>query len=230
LRYVPSETIGFDHVPDEVATQLRRENVIAGAEVAAWAEPPATKRRPDGSAYQVVAAWWADCTRLVVFAARRDLEAVGKGKFRPTGGWVPQGTAYWFPPGVAAVTYSSGPEPGGSGTGSGGTSATVEDPLDVLPEYLRSPLRGGGAGAFLQTRRNWARETVVAQRLDAGRVRVLRAQREAASERSLSRGTWTITSIDAPVTGARRIGPGPATQAVVPARQQPPSEAPRTGW
>jgi hypothetical protein len=231
LRYSPAEVIGFAHVPDEIARQLRRENIITGPEVAAWAEPPVTRRRAGGSVYQVVSAWWADSTRLAVFDIVRDLEEAGKGKFRPAGAWVPRGTLYQFPANVSAVTYSSAPEEGDGKNSGASTTAVAEDPLDVLPEYLRSPLRGGTAGACLETRRGWARETVVAHSADAGRVRVLRAQREARSERSLSQGTWTITSLDTPVSGSRRIGAAPVSPAIaVRGQQAPPIEAPRTYW
>jgi hypothetical protein len=129
------------------------------------------------------------------------------------------------------MTYSSSPELAGRGEESGGTSVIAEDPLDVLPEYLQAPLRGGAAGAFLETARKWARETVVAHRLDAGRVRVLRAERQAESQRSLSRSPWVITNLDAPVTSSRRIAAAPASQSVVARRPQPPpAESPRTYW
>src|SRR5690242_17371850 len=88
LQYSPAELIGFAHVPDELAGQLRREDVITGSEIAAWAEEPVTKRRANGSAYQIVSAWWADSTRLVVFDGVRDLEEASKGRFRPAGAWV----------------------------------------------------------------------------------------------------------------------------------------------
>lgn len=231
LRYTPAAIIGFDHVPDEVARQLRRENIITGPEIAAWAEPPVTRRKAGGSVYQIVSAWWADNTRLAVFDVVRDLEETGKGKFRSAGAWVPRGTVYQFPPNVSAVTYSSTPEESGPGKSSASTTAVTEDPLDVLPEYLRSALRGGTAGALLETRRGWARETVVAQNADAGRVHVVRAQREAKSERSLPRGTWTITSLDTPVANSRRIGAAPDSPAIVARRPQaPPIEPPRTYW
>jgi hypothetical protein len=231
LSYIPSEIIGFDHVPEHVAMQLRRENIIAGAGVASWADRPVTKRRTDRSTYQVIAAWWADCTRLVILEVRRDLEEIGNGKFRPTGAWVPGGTVYQFPPGISAVSYSSTPEPGGSGKDSDGATVIAESPVDVLPEYLQPALRGGMAGAVLHTRRKWARETVVAQRLNAGRVLVLRAEREAKSQQSLVRATWAVTSIDSPVAGSWRIGPARDSSPAIGMRHQAPAiEAPRTYW
>jgi hypothetical protein len=231
LSYSPAEIIGFDHVPEQVVRQLRGENTIAGAGIAAWAEPPVAKRRADGSAYQVITAWWADSTRLVVLEVVRELADAGRGRLRPTGAWVPRGTVYQFPAGVSAVTYSSAPEPGGSGTDGDEAAAIAESPLDVLPEYLQSPLRGGSSGAFLHTRPKWARETVVGQRLDAGRARVIRAEREAKSQKFLSRSTWAITSIEAPVVGSQRIGPAPnPSRAVARELQTPSIEAPRTYW
>jgi hypothetical protein len=231
LRYSPAEIIGFDHVPGQVVGRLRHENVIAGAAIAAWAEPPVAKRRTDGSAYQFITAWWANNTKLVVFEVVRDLEDASPGRLRPAGAWVPRGMVYQFPAGISAVTYSSPTEPGSSGTDSGGAPEIAESPLDVLPEYLQSQLRGGAAGAFLQTRTKWARETVVAQRIDAGRVRIIRAEREAKSQQSLSSSTWAITSIDAPVAGSRRIGPPPnPSSAVVRKRQTTSIDTPRTYW
>ncbi len=233
LRYTPSDLVGFDYVPAEVVKQLHRENIIAGSEIAAWAEPPVTKRRADGCFYQIVSAWWADETRLVVFDVMRDLEQMGKGQFRPVGAWAPQGTVYQFPSGVSAVTYSSTPEEGVSAKdNNSGASAIAKDPLDVLPEYLQSPMRGGTAGACLQTGRKWVRETVVAQKVGAGRAHVLRAQRDASSKQSLSQSTWTITSIDVPVHGSRQLGVAQRRSASLEARRQqaPSIEAPRTCW
>jgi hypothetical protein len=233
LRYSPAEQIGFDHVPAEVVGQLRRENVIAGPEIAAWAEPAVTKRRRDGSAYQVVSAWWADSSRLVAFDVVRDLEDIGKGQFRPAGSWVPRGTVYQFPATVSAVTYSSAPAKDALSSRKSETAATAtaEHPIDVLPADVQSSLRGGMAGAFLQTKRNWARETVVAHRISAGRIHVLRAHREGRSERSLSLGTWSITSLDTPVASSRRIGGTPDSPSVdVGQRQTPSIEPRRTYW
>ena len=233
LRYSPTDLVGFDHVPAEVVNQLHRENTIAGSEIAAWAEPPVTKRRADGSFYQVVSAWWADETRLVVFDVMRDLEQMGKGQFRPAGAWAPQGTVYQFPSGVSAVTYSSTPEEAVSAKhGKGGANEIAKDPLDVLPEYLQSPVRGGTAGACLQTGHKWVRETIVAQKVGGGRAHVLRAQRDASSKRSLPQSTWTITSIDVPVHGSRQLGSPQRRSASVEARRQqaPSIEAPRTYW
>lgn len=137
---------------------------------------------------------------------------------------------YQFLVGVSAVTYSSNPEPGGSDKGSGEATA-AESPLDVLPEYLQPALRGGVAGARIEWRRKWARETVVAQRVDAGRVSVLRAEREGKSQQSLVSSTWTITSLEAPVARSWRIGHAPDSPSAVASTQQaPPIEAPRTYW
>jgi hypothetical protein len=218
IEYIPSELVGFEYVPEQVARQLRGDNVIAAAEIAAWAEPPVAKRRKDGSVYQVVAnAWWADNTRLVVFEVVRDLEDLCGTNFRPTGAWVPRGTAYQLPAGISAITYSCTPESGGSQKDGAGAATAAEHPLDVLPQYLQPPLRGGMAGARIEWGRKWARETVVAQRVDAGRVRVLRAEREGKSQQSLLRSTWTITSLEAAVAGSWRIGPAPRSTSSVPA-------------
>lgn len=231
LEYILSELVGFDYIPEQVVRQLRRDNVIAGAGIAAWAEPPVARRRADGSVYQVVTAWWADSTRLVVFEVVRDLEDVGSGKFRPSEPWVPRGTVYQLPPGISAVTYSSTPEADDLRQDSGGVAAIAASALDVIPEYLQTRLRGGAAGACLQTRRRWVRETVVAQRLDGGRARVLRAEREGKSQQSLASSPWAITSIDAPVIGSWRMGPSPHSPSAVEAKQQArPIEPPRPYW
>lgn len=74
IDYIPSKLVGFEYVPEHVVRQLRRDKIIAGAGIAAWAEAPVAKRRKDGSTYQVIATWWADSTRLVVFEVVRDLE------------------------------------------------------------------------------------------------------------------------------------------------------------
>jgi hypothetical protein len=231
LDYILSELVGFDYVPQQVVRQLRREGVIAEAGIAAWAEPPVARRRADSSVYQVVTAWWADSTSLVVFEVVRDLEDVGSGRFRPTEAWVPRGTVYQFPPGISAVTYSSTPEAGDLRKDSGGVAAIAGSPLDVLPEYIQPQLRGGAAGACLHTRRRWVRETVVAQRLDRGRVRVLRAEREGKSQQSLAGSPWAITSIDAPVAGSWRISPSPHSPSAVARKQHAlPIEPPRPYW
>jgi hypothetical protein len=233
LQYSPCDLVGFDYVPAEIVERLRGENIVTGSPIAAWAEPPVTKRRAGGAAYQVVSAWWASTAGLVVFDATRDLAEIGQGRFRPVGPWAPRGTVYWFPGGVSAVTFASTPEPENYGqAGHARTGALTEDPLDILPEYLQSPLRGGTAGAWLETRRKWKRETVVAQRVDGGRARVLRAQREGASKQAFSSASWTVTSLDVPVRSFRQIGAEQEHQTGLAQRRQQtmPIEPPRTYW
>jgi hypothetical protein len=210
LTYKLAERVAFDLVPDEVARQLRGQNLLAGPEIAAWAKGPVTRRRGDGSAYQVISAWWAGEARLLVFDATRDLAEAGKGRFRPTGTWTAHGTVYQFPPGVSAATYTSAPAAGGPQAGTHSQALAITgDPLEVLPEYLRSPLRGGTAGAYLETTDGYARETIVAQRVAGGRAHVLRAQREAGSKRALPGAAWTITSLEAPVHAHRELAIAP---------------------
>jgi hypothetical protein len=232
LRYSPCDLVGFDHVPPEIVERLRSENIVTGSPVAAWADPPVVKRRAGGATYQVMSAWWASTAGLVVFEVTRDLREMDKKRFRPAGPWSLWGRAYWFPRGVSAVTFASTPEPEHSGNaGHARTSSIAEDPLDILPEYLRPPLRGGAAGAWLLTRRKWTRETVVAQRVDAGRARVLRAEREAASERSLPSASWAITSLDVPIHSVREFGAEQRQTALEKGQQHAmPIEAPRTYW
>jgi hypothetical protein len=242
LKYKLADRVAFELVPDEVVGKLRGHNLLTGSEVAAWAKGPVTKRRGDGSAYQVISAWWAGETSLVVFDAVRDIKEVGKGRFRPTGGWATHGTVYQFPPGVSAVTYTSTPAAAGPEKGaSSGTLAITGDPLDLLPEYLRSALRGGTAGAYMHSRDDgWAREFIVAQRVTAGRAHVLRAQREAHSKQALPRAAWTITSLDVPVHAHRELGAAPKRSASaevsrrqaseIEERHTPQIEKPQTYW
>jgi hypothetical protein len=42
-------------------------------------------------------------------------------------------------------------------------------------------------------------ETIVAHRVDATRLRVLRAERRATSKRALSSADWTVDTVDAPI-------------------------------
>jgi hypothetical protein len=81
IDYVATEAVGFEVLPDALRRMVAK--LFVGTELACDAEPTVTKRRPDGSHYQLASGWWASTERLVVIEGRRPLERVDDGRFRP---------------------------------------------------------------------------------------------------------------------------------------------------
>jgi hypothetical protein len=207
LAYVTAPRVGFEQVPEGIVEALVAEGILVGAEVAATAEPPVAKRRADGSYYQLVTAWWASTSRYVILEVRRELAPAGDGRFRPTGAWSSTGKVFCLPDDVQAAT-SVWRRSGGAGGAGRPRSQRTDDPLDLLPPEAARPVVGGQADAWREFGRGWAIETIVASRLFADRVRVLRATRQGTSRRALDGADWALETIDAPVVRSREFSVG----------------------
>ncbi|MDA8284995.1 MAG: hypothetical protein M0Z42_17250 [Actinomycetota bacterium] len=204
LAYVSVPRVGFEQVPEEIVGALVAEGILVGVEVAATAEPPLAKRRAEGSHYQLVTAWWASTSCYVVLDVRRELALAGEGRLRPAGTWSATGKVFHLPDSVQMATSVWRRSGGADGAGKPKSQRT-DDPLDLLPPEVAKPVMGGQADAWREFGKSWATETVVASRLFADRVRVLRATRQATSRRALDGADWALETIDAPVTGSREF-------------------------
>lgn len=200
LSYVPGTKIGFENVPEEVVRELTAKRIIFGSNVAANGDPPVTKRRSDGSHYQVATAWWSSTSRYVTLELIRDLAPAGEGRFRPTAPWRVTGTIFHLPAGLEVETSVWHRTVEGSGAGRPKSQHT-DEPLDILPPAVAQPVRGGRADAWVvEYGGGTAVETVVASRVLSGRVRILRAIRQATSGGSLEEAEWILQTLDAPIT------------------------------
>ncbi len=207
LSYVPVPRVGFEHVPEEIVETLVAEGILVGTEVAATAKPPLAKRRVEGSHYQQITAWWASTSCYVVLDVRRELSPAGDGRLRPAGAWSAAGKVFRLPDTVQ-VAASVWRRPGAAGTPGRPKSQLTDDPLDLLPPEVAKPVMGGEADAWRESGKGWATETVVASRLVADRVRVLRATRQAHSRVALGAADWALETIDTPVTGSSELSVG----------------------
>lgn len=213
IAYAPAEAVGFEVLPAEVRASVA--DLLVGPELAAHADDPQTRRRPDGSCYQVATGWWASPACLVSVEARRELHALPGGRFRPGGGWWTRASFHTLPAGVQPATSWWRQPAGGDRRGPAAASQQVSDVLDVLPPALVAPLRAAGgcrSGAWIRFRPGWARETIVAQRLGEHRVLVLAARRSAISRRALARADWQVSTLDAPVLGSHQVQAAPGAR------------------
>lgn len=218
ISYTPAEVVGFEVLPAEVRASVA--DLLVGPELAAHADAPQTRRRPDGSCYQVATGWWASPACLVSVEARRELHGLPGGRFRPRGGWWTQASSHTLPAGVQPATSWWRHQAGGGRRGQA-ESQPVTDVLDVLPAAVVAPLRAAGgcrSGAWIRFRPGWAQETIVAQRLGEHRVLVLAARRSASSRRALAHAGWQVSTLDAPVLGRHKVqaAPGGRRQVVAP--------------
>lgn len=205
IDYVSADAVGFEVLPEALRGAL--SGLLLGTELAADAEHPVTKRRQDGTHFQVVSGWWASSERLVVVEGRRALDRVGENQFKPSGEWDASGTVHQFPLGLVPETSCWRFDGGSAGDGKT-RRRKVANALDALPPQLVAPVLGGSSGAWQRYRRGWAQETVVALRLTHNRVKVLCAEREASSLRALAATGWRATTLDSPIVAALSITSG----------------------
>jgi hypothetical protein len=204
IDYVPADAVGFQHLPQLVRYALG--GVLIGTEVATDAEPPAVKRRPDGTYYQQATGWWASGDRYVIIDGRRRLApATGRG-FKAITGWKIDGMISYFPTGILPVTSRWPLDRRATTVGATGRRRIADDPLDVLPRHLAAPVRGADASASHKYQPGWAEETIVAALAASYRVRVLKAQRTATSRPALETADWCAVSLDAPVAAVQALG------------------------
>lgn len=211
IRYSEEvEAVGFEVLPAEVRAGVA--DLLAGVELAADADHPRARRRPDGGCYQLAAGWWASAACLVTVEARRDLAELPDGRFRPVGGWSTLASVDWLPVGVQPVTSRWRSQADGTGPGQPARARSVSDFLDVLPPAVVAPLRvaaGCRRGTWRDECVGWVREIIVAQLVAGDRVRVLSARRTAGSCRRLAQADWVITTLDAPIVGRQRFQVAP---------------------
>ena len=199
IHYVDTERIGFEHVPEELVEEMTGAGVLAGELWAAAADAGVAKRRADGSHYQHIEAWWSSQWRYVQVDARRELELGGDGKLRPVGAWSATGSVWVFAveatPERSVWRYQPGSEPT---SGRKPPRPRARDPLEALPGPVAGPVLGGDSYAWVQFGRGWASETIVASKVADGRILLLRANREATSQRGLGLVDWVVETVDAP--------------------------------
>jgi hypothetical protein len=198
ISYVEAHGVGFKALPNEVLAALACREVLVGVELSATSNLPQIKRRPNGSHYQLVVAWWASTSRFVSVDARRELAPAGVGKLRPCAPWSVTAKIYRLPAGLQATT-STWRFAGSSAGRSNSKRIETDDPLEVLPPGVADPVRGGMRDAWRQMSSDEATETVVGSLVTEERVRVLRAVRRAASEAALERADWSVETLEAPV-------------------------------
>ena len=198
IGYEPTDAVGFERMPAAVVKALAP--VLLGPPVAADAEQPVTKRRPDGTHYQQSIGWWMGGDRYVAIDARRILAPAEGQKLKPAGAWKIEGTVCHIRPGVIPTSSQWRYDPGASGAGPTKRRARVEDPLDALPPELAAPVREADANAWREYGRGWASETLVAAVVTAERIRVLKAERKSTSRRGLESSDWHAVTLDAPIT------------------------------
>lgn len=208
IDYEPTDALGLELLPEPVRALLEDAGLVPESLFMECVDDAVTKRRRGGTYYQQVDAWWASLAQVHVATARRALESVGSGRFRPRGTWTVTGTSYALPPGLAterSVWHFEAPADGGPDT----PKPKTDDPLDMLPGPLTQPLIGGEAQASRVRGDRWVKEEVIAYRLVAGRARLLVATRESTSLRKLSTTDWTAETLDAPVIATTPISLGP---------------------
>jgi len=203
IGYEDAELIGFEHVPAALARELWSSGVLFGSMWVGTAERPVARRRAsDGSHYQQLHAWWASEWRYAEFDAGRELAVVGDGRLRPEGPWNARGTFYDYPQAVAGIRSIwrfQAPETGGTRNP---PSRRTNNPLEVLPPPVASPIMGGKSDSWREYGKGWATETIVASKVSGSRVLLLRANREASSRRALDSADWMVETIDTPTTRA----------------------------
>lgn len=201
VSYVEASAVGFELLPEPVRASLAPH--CLGHQVAADADEPVVKRRPDGTCYQQATGWWASTDRYLDISATRPLAPAGNGRLQPAGGWATSATIYDLAPGSTPVTSSWRFDGAAAGSDLKTALRTVDDPLDTLPPPLVAPVRGGRANAWRTWNDRAAEETVVVALRLRDRVRVLKAQRHARSRRALVTAEWHATALDARITATR---------------------------
>ena len=200
IPYEDAEAVGFDVVPGAIHQALSSASLLTG-EMWMGTGELVTKRRPDGSHFRDLQAWWASDRRFVKFRAIRELASAGQARFRPQGPWIVRGTAFDFATPVVptpSVWRFQAPE---RAVPRSRESRQNVGPLEVLPPQVALPVVGGDADAWRQYSRGWALETIVAFRLSGNRACLLKAEREAASRRGLDMADWRVETADIAIRG-----------------------------
>jgi hypothetical protein len=206
VSYVEASAVGFEHLPEPVRASLIPH--LLGDHLAADADEPVAKRRPDGTYYQQATGWWASTDRYLEISATRPLVSAGSGRLRPAGPWTTSTTIYDLAPGSPPVTSSWRFDGVAAGSDLNTALRSVDDPLDTLPPPLVAPVRGGRADAWRTWDDRSAEETVVVVLRLRDRVRILKAERRAHSRRALTTAEWHATALDAPIAATNTFTVG----------------------
>ena len=100
LDYQPANGIGLDRLPAALLDALVAKGFITVPTFIDWVDDAVTKRRPDGSHYQQMGAWWASEWQLCVATFCRELAKRRDGRFKPAGEWLVEGTTHHLPTGI----------------------------------------------------------------------------------------------------------------------------------
>lgn len=224
----PVDAVGFDRIPQPVIEAL--SPLLVGPPLAADAEELVVKRSPDGSHYQQAVGWWAGGDRYLTIDARRLLAPVEGHKLKPMSGWKIEGNVRYFYPGATPLHSQWRFDPGTDTGAKKKRRAHVDNPLEVLPEELTRPVRDAEASAWLTKGQGWAEETIVAAVAGPDRVKVLKAEREATSERALDSADWHVVTLDALIASVHPLATDGRGQVLLGPRMQqssvPPGPAP----
>ena len=234
VAYQPASAVGWYQVPahtrsviaSQVGKMARRSTSSMRAQIAATTSPsegmgPAvTHRHPDG-VRQHQTAWWVGPLVLVQVEMERELEQRDDGRYSPVDGWEVLRVDYHPLTGVEVDHHTYARRAGGAGGSSApAPTAITNDPLELLPTSVVSPLRphlvatdcwtrAGRSGAHVE-------ETVCAYSIDGDHLVALRATRTGATDADLSSAPWEVTTTSATVGQAEHPALGTATQPALP--------------
>lgn len=224
IDYVPTDAVGFEHMPAAVMDALG--GVLIGMPIAADADRPVTKRQADGTYYQQATGWWAGEDRYVTIDARRLLSPTEGKKFKPVSGWKIDGTVCHFQPGVVPYYSQWRYDAGSSGSTGPAKRPRAEKALDALPSELTAPVRDADGSAWRRFSQGSAEETIVVSLAAPARVRVLKAQRKATSRRALESADWHAVTVDAPIVWVQVLSTDSDGRVALSAALRPPSLPP----
>lgn len=238
VEYQPATAVGWYQVPSHtrsvVASQVgrmarrsttsMREQGDATTSLSEGMGPAVVRRHPDG-VRQHQTAWWVGPLVLVQVEMERELEQRDDGRYAPVDGWEVTRVDYRPLTGVEVDHHTYARRQGGAGGSSQPPPATTtNDPLELLPTSVVSPLR-----AHLRATDCWTRagrsgghveETVCAYALDGDHLIALRATRTAASDDGLPGAPWEVTTTSATVGEAEHPALTSATKpALAPPRR-----------
>lgn len=234
VAYQPATAVGWEQVPahtrsvvaSQVARMARRstssmrEQGTATTSLSEGMGPSVVRRHPDGVRQHRVA-WWIGPQVLVLVEMERELERRDDGRYAPVEGWEVININYHPLTATSVEQHTYARRPGGAGGGSQPPpTTTTNDPLELLPGAVVTPLRPhlvatdcwtrwGGAGGH-------AEETVVAYAIDGDHLTALRATRTATSDDGLPSAPWEVTTVAATVGAPEHPALSAATKPALP--------------
>lgn len=234
VEYQPATAVGWEQVPSHTrsvvaslvgkmarsATSSTREQIAATSSLSEGIGPAVTRRHPDG-VRQHQTAWWVGPLVLVEVEMERELVQRDDGKFTPVDGWEVTRVDYHPLTGVEVDHHTYARRAGGAGGSSAPPpTTTTNDPLELLPTSVVSPLR-----PHLRATDCWTRgrrtgghveETVTGYSIDSDHLVALRATRTAGTDADLPSASWEVTTVAATISQAEHPGLTSATKAALP--------------